>query len=134
MEKVLNQAEQLAEAILESEEYIKMRIAEQATMRDEAAAALLAEYSQRRSAVETLLTSNDLDHSALAEAGERLETVEKAIDDNPMIQTMREANTAFSDMMQQINKIIKYVVTGEMEEAQGGCSGSCGSCGGCGGH
>ena len=42
MEKVLNQAEQLAEAILESEEYIKMRIAEQATMRDEAAAALLA--------------------------------------------------------------------------------------------
>ena len=37
MEKVLNQAEMLAEAILESEEYIAMRLAEQAAMKDEKA-------------------------------------------------------------------------------------------------
>jgi hypothetical protein len=43
---------------------------------------------------------------------------------------MRDTNRAFTDMMQQVNKIIKYVVTGEMEQDEG-CSGSCGSCGGC---
>ena len=37
MEKVLNQAELLAEAILESEEYINMRLTEQAVMKDEEA-------------------------------------------------------------------------------------------------
>ncbi len=130
MEKVLNQAEQLAEAILDSEIYIKMRIAEQAAMRDEEAAALIADYSERRSEVETLLASNDLDHAALAVAGEKLEAAEKAVDGNMLIKVMRETNAAFSDMMQQVNKIIKYVVTGEMEQDEEGCSGSCGSCGG----
>ena len=129
MEKVLNQAEQLAEAILESEEYIKMRIAEQAAMHDETAANLIAQYSQRRSAVETLLASNDLDHSALTAAGESLEAVEKEIDENALIKARRATNADFAGMMQQVNKIIKYVVTGEMEEADG-CSGSCASCGG----
>ena len=130
MEKVLNQAEQLAEAILDSEIYIKMRIAEQSAMRDEAAAALIAEYGERRSAVETLLASNDLDHAALADAGEKLEAVEKAVDENDKIREMRQTNAKFTEMMQQVNKIIKYVVTGEMEQ-ESGCSGSCDSCGGC---
>ena len=130
MENVLNQAEQLAEAILDSEIYIKMRIAEQAAMRDEEASGLISQYSERRSEVEKLLASNDLDHEALAVAGEKLEAAEKAVDDNMLIKVMRETNAAFSDMMQQVNKIIKYVVTGEMEQDEG-CSGSCDSCGGC---
>ena len=36
-------------------------------------------------------------------------------------------------MMQQVNRIIKLVITGEHEE-EDGCSGSCDSCGGCGHH
>ena len=62
MENVLHQAEQLAEAILESEEFIKMRLSEQAAMRDASAAGLIAEYSERRTQVENLLASNDVDH------------------------------------------------------------------------
>ena len=131
MEKVLNQAEQLAEAILESEEFIRMRLAEQAAMRDAAAAGLISEYSERRARVESLLASNDLDHKALNEAGEQLEATQKAIDDNTMLKTMREANEKFTNMMQQVNKIIKFVVTGESDESDG-CTGSCDSCGGCG--
>lgn len=129
MENVLNQAEQLAEAILESEEYIKMRIAEQAAMRDEEASGLIAEYSQCRAAVENVLAMSDLDHQVLAEAGAKLEAAEKAVDENMLIKVMRETNSVFSDMMKQVNKIIKYVVTGEMEQEEG-CSGSCSSCGG----
>jgi len=132
MDHVLNAAEQLAEAILESEEYIKMRLAEQAAMRDAVAAGLIAEYSERRTRVENLLAASDLDHSVLAEAGEKLEATEKAIDENVMLKTMRDANADFSNMMQQVNKIIKYVVTGEHEEEEEGCSGSCSSCSGCG--
>lgn len=133
MEDVLNRAEQLAEAILESEEYIKMRLSEQAAMQDEAAGALIAEYSERRSRVENLLAANDMDHEALAEAGAQLEITQKAIDENQMLKTMREANGAFTHMMQQVNRIIKLVVTGESDE-QDGCSGSCESCGGCHNH
>ena len=80
MEKVLNQAELLAEAILESEEYIAMRLAEQAAMKDE----------------------------------------------------MRQTNEAFTQMMKKVNSIIKFVVTGENDEEEHGCSGSCEGCSGCG--
>ena len=131
MENVLNQAEQLAEAILESEEYIKMRLAEQAALKDEQAAALISAYTEQRTAVETLLSSNDLDHTSLAAASAKLENIQKAIDENAMLSTMRDANDAFSQMMQQVNKIIKFVITGEQEEEESGCSGSCESCGGC---
>ena len=46
MENVLNHAEQLAESILDSEEFIKMRLAEQAAMRDEAATQLISGFAQ----------------------------------------------------------------------------------------
>ena len=132
MEKVLNLAEQLAEAILESTEFIKMRLSEQAAMNDEEASRLIAEYSERRAKVESVLAANDMDHNALSEAGAKLEETEKAIDENAMLKTMRDTNADFGYMMQQVNRIIKMVVTGEDEHAQeqDGCSGSCSSCGG----
>ncbi len=129
MEKVLNQAELLAEAILESEEYIAMRLAEQAALKDEKATRLIAAYTERREKVESVLADANMDHGALAEAGEALENVEHAIDENEVIGKMRKTREAFSEMMKKVNAIIKFVVTGESEEE--GCSGSCDSCGGC---
>lgn len=130
MEKVLNQAEQLAEAILESEEYIAMRLAEQAAMKDEKATQLVAAYNEKRQAVESLLADANMDHGALAKAGEELQNVEHAIDENEALTKMRQTNDAFSEMMKKVNAIIRYVVTGE-EEHEEGCTGSCHTCGGC---
>ena len=130
MEKVLNQAEQLAEAILESEEYIAMRLAEQAAMKDEKATQLVAAYNEKRQAVESLLADANMDHGALAKAGEELQNVEHAIDENEALTKLRQTNDAFSEMMKKVNAIIRYVVTGE-EEHEEGCTGSCHTCGGC---
>lgn len=130
MEKVLNQAEQLAEAILESEEYIAMRLAEQAAMKDEKATQLVAAYNEKRQAVEALLADANMDHGALAKAGEELQNVEHAIDENEVLTKMRQTNDAFSEMMKKVNALIRYVVTGE-EEHEEGCTGSCHTCGGC---
>ena len=130
MEKVLNQAEMLAEAILESEEYITMRLAEQAAIRDENATQLNASYSQNRPAVENLLADANMDHGALAMAGQELQEVERAIDECEVLNKMRESNEAFNAMMKKVNAIIRYVVTGE-EEQEEGCTGSCSTCSGC---
>ncbi len=133
MEKVLNQAEMLAEAILESEEYIAMRLAEQAAMKDEKSTQLIAAYSEKRHNIEMLLADANMDHGALAKAGEELQNVEHAIDENDILNKMRETNEAFNNMMKKVNSIIRYVVTGE-EEQEEGCSGSCSTCGGGCGH
>ncbi|MEG0493164.1 MAG: YlbF family regulator [Clostridia bacterium] len=134
MEKVLNQAELLAESILESEEYINMRLSEQAAMKNEDATRLVAEYSEKREDVEKILADANMDHAALAVAGEALENAEKSIDQNELLKKMRDTREAFSDMMKKVNAIIKYVVTGEEEEEAHSCSGSCESCGGGCGH
>lgn len=130
MENVLNKAEQLAEAILESEEYIKVRLSEQAVTHDEEAARLIADYSDKRAQVENVLAQNQMDHQQLADAGKALEEAEAAMDEYPLLKTMRENRERFNDMMKQVNQLIKFVVTGEQEEAAG-CTGSCESCGGC---
>lgn len=129
MENVLKQAEQLAEAILDSEVFIKMRLAERAAMSDETATNLITAYAEQRKVVENLLAASDMDHAALAEEGQKLEDAQKAMDDNTLIKAMRGTNDEFTQMMQQVNKIIRFVVTGESDEEES-CSGSCESCGG----
>ena len=132
MEKVLLQAELLAEAILESKEYIQMRLCEQAAMKDEEATRLVAAYSEKRQNVEKVLSADQLDHDELAKAGEELEAAEGAVDKYAALQEMQEARTAFGEMMRKVNGIIQYVVTGEEPKAEGGgCGGSCSSCSGC---
>lgn len=135
MEKVLNQAELLGEAILESQEYIQMRLTEQAVMKDEEATQLIARYSEMRSKVESLLADPNMDHGELAKAGSALQETEQMLDKNTLIAKMRETNEAFSGMMDKVNALIKFVVTGEKEEEPAaGCTGSCSTCAGCGHH
>ena len=130
MEKVLQQAELLAEAILESDEFIAMRLAEQAAMKDEKATQLIAAYNEKRQKVESILANAQMDHGELARAGEELQHVEHAVDENELISKMRQTNEAFTLMMKRVNSIIKFVVTGESDEDEG-CAGSCETCGGC---
>ena len=72
-----------------------------------------------------LLADANMDHGALAKAGEELENVEHAIDENEIITRMRQTNEAFTQMMKKVNSIIKFVVTGENDEEEHGCNGSC---------
>ena len=130
MSKVLDQAQKLAETILESSEYQNMHEAEQAVMKDAEATQAMAEYMQMRSQVESILANNDLDHTALAEAGVKLEDAEKKLNGLELVQKMQSARGEFTQMMQNVNQIIRFVVTGETGE-EGGCSGSCDSCSGC---
>jgi cell fate (sporulation/competence/biofilm development) regulator YlbF (YheA/YmcA/DUF963 family) len=130
MDKVLEQAEQLGEAILESEQYISMRLAEQAVMDDDAAQELILKYSQRKDAMQKALAAKPLNHDAIAKAGEAVKETEDLIGSHPLINAMREKSGEYQDMMQQVNAVISRIVNGEPE----GCSGSCEGCGGSCGH
>ena len=131
MDKVIEQAELLGEAILQSEQYIAMRLAEQAVMDDDAAQQLIQTYSERKDAMQKALAAKPLDHEAIAKTGDAVKETENLISANPLINVMREKGGEYQDMMQQINAVISRVVNGEPE---GGCSGSCEGCGGSCGH
>lgn len=130
MEKVLEQARLLAEAIAESDVYQHMRQCENDAMKDPEATKLIADFVEKRQKVESLLAEGNMDHTALAEASQAMEVAEKMVNQQPMVRAMQDARNQFTQMMENVNQILRFIITGETEES-GGCSGSCESCGGC---
>lgn len=132
MRDVMMKAQALAETILQSEVYKTMHELEDKVTKDEAATALISAYMEKRSNVELLLRSPEFDAEKVAAAGQELQDAEKAMDNCAMVKDMREAQQSFQEMMDNVNRILRLVITGEVEDAVGGCSGNCASCSGCG--
>lgn len=127
-DQVNNQAELLGEAILSSESYIAMRLAEQAVVNDDEAQDLIQVFSQRKHAFETLMAQKPMNEEAMAAAGEAVKESEEAIANNALITEMRDKSVAYQAMMQQVNDILSRIINGEPEES---CSGCCDGCSGC---
>lgn len=131
MKNVLEQAQKLAGSILESEEFIAMRLAEDAVTRDAEATRLIADFIEKRQQVQTLLEEKDLSQGKLSSAGEEMESAQKEMNGYPLIGKMQSARAEFSAMMDKVNALIRFVVTGETQQNDTGCSGSCEGCSGC---
>ncbi len=132
MREVMMKAQALAQAILESEAYKTMHDLEEKVTQDEAATAAIAAYMEKRGNVELLLRAPEFDAEKVAAAGEELQEAEKAMDACTIVKDMREAQQTFQEMMDNVNRILRLVITGEVEDSASGCSGNCASCGGCG--
>ena len=134
LNNVMQKAQALAEAILDSEIYQRMKAAEARYMRDEEALRLTAAVNEKRNAVQDLLTANDMDHAALALAGEELEAAEEAMNACAAVHELQDGRRAFTSMMDNVNRILRLVITGETGDDEGsgsGCSGNCSGCAGC---
>ena len=132
MHEVMMKAQALAEAISQSEVYKKMHDLEEQVTKDETATALISAYMEKRQNVELLLRSPEFDAEKVAAAGQELQDAEHAMDNCAMVKDMREAQQSFQEMMDNVNRILRLVITGEVEDSAGGCTGNCASCGGCG--
>jgi hypothetical protein len=48
------------------------------------------------------------------------------------VQALTEAREIFSGLIEQVNQVLKFIITGQLAEPDSACGGNCGSCGGCG--
>ena len=46
----------------------------------------------------------------------------------PSIKAMNDAQTEFSNLLTQVNQVLRFIITGQVDD--GGCGGNCASCGG----
>lgn len=135
MHEVFEKASALGEAIQRSEEFQAMRAAEEAVMRDPETATVYSEFMTRRTQIQEALSEENPDHAALAEQSRALQDLQETLGVMPLVQQMTRARADFTNMMQQVNQVLRFLVTGEMEEEESGCGGECGGCGGsCGKH
>lgn len=135
MREVMQKAQELAEAIVESSVYQRMHAAELQVNKDEEAVKAVATFVEKRQAVENVLAQSDMDHEQLARVGEEMEEAEKRLNEVPLVKEMQEARKEFTQMMENVNRILRLVVTGETDDGCSGdcsgCSGGCESCSGC---
>ena len=132
MRNVMMKAQELAEAILDSEVYQKMKRQENDVKHDPEAAKALGDMIEKRNRVETILSSADMDPNELAEASREMEEAETRMNENEKIRTLKDYRKDFQTMMDNVNQILRLVITGRIDDEQGGgCTGNCSSCGGC---
>ena len=110
MSKVTECARELGQAIVDSEEYKNMQLCEKAAMSDPAVAQAMSRYLEAK--------------------GQEMDDAQQALNQMPAVDAMTNARQAFSELMNQVNHVLEFMITGEVEQS-GGCSGNCASCGGC---
>jgi len=138
MNPVFAKTRELAEAIMQSEEFITMKAAEERAMKNVDAAAAMAEYLEKRQEIETLLESKHPAPERLRALSEEIDLAQQKMKMVPDVVAMSEARENFSELINQVNKVLRFMITGETGEAEteeqgeaGGCTGSCSTCGGC---
>ena len=80
--------------------------------------------------LEQLMQTGTASREEFAAAGKAYADAQTALDENELVQQMREAQEKYNDLMGNVNRILRLVVTGETED-EGGCSGNCAGCAGC---
>ena len=130
MNKVIECARALGEAIVASEEYRQMQITENAAMSDPAVTEAMGRYLELKSAVEECMRAEEPNPELIAQYGMEMDEAQRQMNAMPAVDAMTTSRQRFSEMMNQVNHVMQFIITGEVETA-GGCSGNCGSCSGC---
>ena len=65
----------------------------------------------------------------IAEKANDLRNMQASLTEMPSIQAMNEAQTEFSKLLTQVNQVLRFIITGQVDDGSS-CGGNCSSCGG----
>ena len=122
---IFEKTRELGELIRESEEMKAVQEAEAAQDADETAQALLQEYNLKRMNLVRDMQSGKITHEEAIKKNSEL--FDNTIGNNEVIANYIEKKKQFDAMVNEVNQILNYYITGQ----QPGCSHDCHSCGGC---
>ena len=139
MSEVFVKTRELAEAIMRSEEYLAMKAAEDVALQNEEAAGIMAQYMERQQELEAIMMKNDPDVEGMNRLSGEMEALQKKLQSTPDIANLTAARNGFTNLINQVNQVLRFTITGEMDDeaddcenaGQAGCTGSCASCRGC---
>lgn len=130
MNAVFEKTRELGQALLESEIYQKMKACEDKAMKNEAASGIMSEYLETRSKLQEMLSQPDPDSTLMKQLSDRMDECQAQLQNIPDITELTSAREAFNELIGQVNQVLQFIVTGQIDEPEGGCTGSCSTCGG----
>ena len=129
MSEVLTKARELGEAIVNSEEFKALKKAEEIQENNPEAMKLLMDYNNERRTLAEEITKGDVSAERMEEIRKTLEESFEKVMTNPDIAAYNEAQQKFEAIVNQMNAILTFYMTGEISA---GCSGNCSGCSSCG--
>ena len=130
MSTVTECAKALGEAIVASEEYKNMQITENAAMSDPAVAEAMGRYLELKNRIDAVMSQADADPDEISRYGREMDELQQQLNAMPAGDAMTTSRQKFSELMNQVNRVLEFIITGEVAQ-EGGCTGNCSSCGGC---
>jgi cell fate (sporulation/competence/biofilm development) regulator YlbF (YheA/YmcA/DUF963 family) len=134
MNQVFLKTRELGDAIMQSEEYRAMKEAEERAMKNPDAAGAMGDYMEARQKIEAILEKDNPDPEELKKLSAEMDACQQRLSLIEDVQALTKAREDFSGLIEQVNQVLKFIITGQMEEPKSGCSGRCGGCSGCGTH
>lgn len=130
MDAVFQKTRELGQALMESETYQKMKAAEEKAMKNEEAARTMGEYLEKRQQLQDLMQSENPDPGALKRLSDEMDAAQERLQMMDDIAALTAARNDFNGLIGQVNQVLQFIVTGNMEPSSG-CTGSCATCPGC---
>ena len=130
MSKVTDCARALGLAIVDSDEYKAMQNTEKAAMSDPDVAKLMQKFLEIKTQLTEEMQNTDPDSDEIARLGSEMDEVQQELNNMPAVDAMTTSRQNFSDLMTQVNRVLEFIITGELA-SEGGCSGNCSGCAGC---
>lgn len=130
MDPVFEKTRELGQALLECDTYQRMKAAEEVAMQNEEAAATMGVYLEKRQELQDLMTSDNPDPGAMKRLSDEMDEAQEKLRMIDDVLALNEARNEFNGLIAQINQVLQFIVTGNMDEPSG-CTGNCGACAGC---
>ena len=128
--EIIEKAQELGQMIAESEERARVDETGMKMNADEEAVELLRVYNENRKNATDKLRGTNPSKEELEEFKAYVDAEFKKIVDNKLISDYIEASRDFDNMVNQVNAVLSYFITGQ-ESSEGGCSGNCSGCSSC---
>ena len=114
MNQVFAKTRELGQALLECEEYRHMKTCEENAMKNTEAALLMGQYLEKQGELEQLMNAEHPLPERLAAVSLEIDAYREKLNAVPDIQKLTEAQSAFSNVIDQVNQEKKNNMSGQM--------------------
>ncbi len=129
MDMVFEKTRELGQALLDSECYQRMKAAEEKAMKNEEAARLMSEMLERRGSIQEAMQQTNPDPAVLKRLSDEMDEIQEKLQMMDDIVELTQARGEFNGLINQVNQVLQFIVTGRMDD--GDCAGDCSACSGC---
>ena len=98
-------------------------------MKNEEAARLMSEMLERRGSIQEAMQQTNPDPAVLKRLSDEMDEIQEKLQMMDDIVELTQARGEFNGLINQVNQVLQFIVTGRMDD--GDCAGDCSACSGC---